>query len=190
MSIRPFRDFVCELTNLADRGLAESTMLEAARPLMSDLLLRDTWLPDAYSQANPNFYQQYLLHCDIKQRFSVVSFVWGPGQETPIHDHTVWGLLGVLRGSEVSQRYEFEDGQLQKHGDLEFLEAGAIDAVSPTIGDIHKVKNGRAHNVSVSIHLYGGNIGSISRHAFKPDGEVKPFTSGYSLSTTPNLWTP
>jgi predicted metal-dependent enzyme (double-stranded beta helix superfamily) len=190
MSIRPFREFVCELTALADRGLAEPAMLHAARPLMSDLLARDTWLPDAYAQPDPTFYQQYLLHCDVRQRFSIVSFVWGPGQETPIHDHTVWGLLGVLRGSEVCQRYELEDGQLHKHGNVEILEAGAIDAVSPTIGDIHKVQNGRMNKASISIHLYGGNIGSISRHAYKPDGEVKQFTSGYSLATTPNLWTP
>ncbi|SFU22676.1 cysteine dioxygenase [Mesorhizobium sp. YR577] len=189
MSIRLFRDFVCELTNLADQGSGEAEMLGAARPMLSDLLARDTWLPDEFARPNENFYQQYLLHCDLKQRFSIVSFVWGPGQETPIHDHTVWGLLGVLRGSEVSQRYEMNEGELHETGGLEILEAGAIDAVSPTIGDIHRVRNGRPNKPSVSIHLYGGNIGAISRHAFKGDGTVKDFTSGYSLETVPNLWT-
>ncbi len=33
-----------------------------------------------------------------RERFCVVSFVWGPDQATPIHNHTVWGLVGVLRG--------------------------------------------------------------------------------------------
>jgi predicted metal-dependent enzyme (double-stranded beta helix superfamily) len=32
--------------------------------------------------------------------------VWGPGQTTPIHDHRVWGLIGMLRGSEYSQGFE------------------------------------------------------------------------------------
>lgn len=188
MSIKLFRDFVCELTDLADRGLDEPRMLNAAQPMLADLLARDTWLPDEFARPDDTYYQQYLLHCDLKQRFSIVSFVWGPGQETPIHDHTVWGLLGVLRGSEVSQRYEMHQGMLHKTGGLEVLEAGAIDAVSPTIGDIHRVRNGQAGKPSVSIHLYGGNIGAISRHAFKGDGTVKDFTSGYSRDAVPNLW--
>ena len=34
-----------------------------------------------YTQPHPQFYQQYLLYCCPQERFSVVSFVWGPGQE-------------------------------------------------------------------------------------------------------------
>ena len=61
----------------------------------------DAWLPEAYAEAGPR-YRQYLLHCDPLERFCVVSFVWGPGQKTPIHNHTVWGLVGMLRGEEIS----------------------------------------------------------------------------------------
>jgi predicted metal-dependent enzyme (double-stranded beta helix superfamily) len=176
------------MTILADRNLAEAAMLAAARPLMADLLARDTWLPDAFAAPDPERYRQYLLHCDALERFSIVSFVWGPGQETPIHDHTVWGLLGVLRGSEVSQRYVRGEGAMHASGPLEILESGATDMVSPTIGDIHKVRNGAAARPSVSIHLYGGNIGAIDRHAYASNGTAKTFRSGYSLDTTPNLW--
>jgi len=42
------------------------------------------------------------------------------------------------------------------------LRAGEVDAVGPEIGDIHRVSNGLAHGVSVSIHVYGGNIGAQS----------------------------
>lgn len=188
MSIRLFRDFVRDLTDLADKNLGEAETLQQARPLMAELLRRDTWLPDMFAQPDPAYYRQYLLHCDLKERFSIVSFVWGPGQATPIHDHTVWGLLGVLRGSEISQRYVNEAGSLHAQGGLEILDAGAIDMVSPSIGDIHKVSNGNGQRPSVSIHLYGGNIGAIDRHAFGEDGTLKNFRSGYSLKTTPNIW--
>ena len=70
----------------------------------------------------------------------------------------------------------------------EVLEAGAIDVVSPTIGDIHKVWNGRKWKTSVSLHLYGGNIGTIKRHAFGADAKIKTFQSGYSLDVIPNVW--
>ncbi|WP_430245327.1 cysteine dioxygenase [Neorhizobium sp. DAR64861/K0K2] len=188
MSIKTFRDFVTNLTELADRDPDEAVMLQAAHPLMEDLLRADQWLPDMYAQPNPDRYSQYLLHCDPKERFSIVSFVWGPGQETPIHDHTVWGLLGVLRGSEISQRYEQEAGAMHKVGELEYLESGQIDMVSPTIGDIHQVRNGLKTRPSVSIHVYGGNIGRINRHAFKNDGSQNSFVSGYSSETVPNIW--
>ena len=183
-----FRTFIRELTLLADQRLDEPAMLQAAKPLMSDLISNDEWLPDAFARPDERTYQQYLLHCDPLERCSLVSFVWGPGQETPIHDHTVWGLLGVLRGSETSQRYQIAEGAMQPEGSLEILESGDIDMVSPTIGDIHKVKNGSLSKASVSIHLYGGNIGAINRHAYASDANIKTFRSGYSLNVTPNFW--
>lgn len=183
-----FRTFIRELTLLADQRLDEPAMLQAAKPLMSDLISNDEWLPNAFARPDERTYQQYLLHCDPLERFSLVSFVWGPGQETPIHDHTVWGLLGVLRGSETSQRYQIAEGAMQPEGALEILESGDIDMVSPTIGDIHKVKNGSLSKSSVSIHLYGGNIGAINRHAYARDANIKTFRSGYSRNVTPNFW--
>ena len=187
-NMRAFRDFIQDMTTIADRNLPEAELLAAANPLMSRLLAKDDWLPDIFAQPDETRYQQYLLHCDPLERFSLVSFVWAPGQETPIHDHTVWGLLGVLRGSEVSQRYEQGDGAMHSIGGLETLDAGAIDMVSPTIGDIHKVRNGSKSRTSVSIHLYGGNIGAIDRHAFTTDGTAKQFRSGYTLDVLPNIW--
>lgn len=121
------------------------------------------------------------LYRDPEARFSIVSFVWGPGQSTPIHDHTVWGLIGVLRGSELAQRFNRDAwGRLEPQGPPELLQAGRINAVSPRIGDIHQVSNGCADRDSISIHVYGADIGTISRHVFRPDGTTQDFISGYS----------
>jgi 3-mercaptopropionate dioxygenase len=182
------KQFIGEMTALANPGLDEPSLLEKARPLMEHLLSRDEWLPTAFAEPSADSYRQYLLHCDPLERFSLVSFVWGPGQKTPIHDHTVWGILGVLRGSEISQRYVSAGGGVHEIGANEVLEAGAIDMVSPTIGDIHKVWNGSSTKATVSIHLYGGNIGTIKRHSFGECGAVKTFQSGYSSDVVPNAW--
>lgn len=189
-SIKPLRDFIAEMTMLAGTQMGEAAFLEQARPLMQQLLAKDEWLPPAFAEPNEKSYRQYLLHCDPLERFSLVSFVWGPGQTTPIHDHTVWGMIGVLRGSEVSQRYEWGDGALHETGGVDVLEAGAIDMVSPSIGDIHKVSNGLKARPSVSLHLYGGNIGAINRHSFDIDGASRTFRSGYSSDIVPNIWVP
>jgi hypothetical protein len=98
-------DFVGALGRLIDQTGDEAADPGRGRRLLAGLIARDDWLPDAYASPTRSRYQQYLLHCDSRERFSVVSFVWGPGQATPIHDHTVWGLVGVLRGAELSQRF-------------------------------------------------------------------------------------
>lgn len=72
--------------------------------LLKKLVSRDTWLPETHAQPEPTQYQQFMLHADSTERFSVVSFVWGPGQATPIQNHTVWGLIGMLRGAEPTIR--------------------------------------------------------------------------------------
>jgi predicted metal-dependent enzyme (double-stranded beta helix superfamily) len=128
-----------------------------------------------------------LLYCDPLERFCVVSFVWGPGQETPIHDHTTWGLVGMLRGAELSQSYDFVDGK-PVPGETERLEPGEVVMVSPTVGDVHRVQNAFDDQASISIHVYGGNIGAIERNVFPPDGGVKRFISGYANAELPNFW--
>ena len=100
----------------------------------------------------------------------------------------MWGLIGMLRGEEVSIPYALEDGRMV-HGDPARLRPGMVDAVSPTMGDIHTVANALADRASISIHLYGGNIGKIRRHVFVPEtGMIKDFTSGYSSCVLPSLW--
>ena len=99
------RDFVGALTALVDGTCDEPTLLGRGALLLEDLIAHDDWLPAEYAVASAARYQQYLLHCDVRARFSLVSFVWTGEQATPIHDHTVWGLIGQLRGAEWNQRY-------------------------------------------------------------------------------------
>jgi predicted metal-dependent enzyme (double-stranded beta helix superfamily) len=184
------RDFVRDLDNLLDGpAQPEAALLPAASTALRRLLAVDDWLPEDFSRPDPARYQQYLLYGDPRERYSVVSFVWGPGQSTPVHDHTVWGLIGVLRGAELTQRYRRDGGRIVPEGAEQRCEVGAIEAVSPRIGDIHHVRNAYDDRTSISIHVYGGNIGRIRRHAFdRETGAEKDFVSGYASAVVPNLW--
>jgi len=184
------RGFIRAMTECVAQPLDELACLARARELMADLISRDDWLPEAFAAPHPQYYQQYLLYCDPFERFSLASFIWGPGQKTPIHNHTVWGLIGMLRGAEISQRYE-PDGEGRPMRVLERtrLEPGDIEIVSPGTGDIHDVENAYADRASVSIHLYGANIGAVRRTIFDPlTGATKPFISGYASPHLPNFW--
>ena len=173
------REFICEIEALVTQGKAG--LPERAAEKLRLLVAQDDWLPPEMCVSDPKFYQQHLLYADPQDRFSVVSFVWGPGQRTPIHNHTVWGVIGMLRGGEYSQRYEINVGPPTPVGNDELLSPGDVDIVSPTHGDIHVVRNAHEDCVSISIHLYGGNIGRISRSVFDPSsGAAKMFVSGYS----------
>jgi predicted metal-dependent enzyme (double-stranded beta helix superfamily) len=85
----------------------------------------------------------------------------------------------MLRGAEVSRSFRIRDGK-PLAGREERLEPGEVTVVSPTLGDIHQVRNAFDDRVSISIHVYGGNIGLIERHVYLPGGGNKPFVSGYS----------
>ncbi|MFM0242911.1 cysteine dioxygenase family protein [Paraburkholderia phytofirmans] len=190
-ALRPerLRAFAGRIASLVDEAAPEAHLLEHGGAALRELIAHDDWLPDAFAQPDSERYQQYLLYADARQRFSIVSFVWGPGQATPVHDHTVWGLIGVLRGAEIAQGYRVaDDGTLQQNGAPRRLDAGAVDAVSPRIGDIHRVSNAFSDRTSISIHVYGANIGAVKRFVY-PDGATrKPFISGYANDVLPNIW--
>jgi predicted metal-dependent enzyme (double-stranded beta helix superfamily) len=189
LSTAPLRDFVVALTRELERDASEAQRLAAVRDQLARLVARDDWLPDELAQPHPQYYRQYLLHADPLERFSVVSFVWGPGQRTPVHDHTVWGLIGLLRGEEIAQDFGHDSaGRLVALGEPRRLRPGDVEAVSPTLGDVHQVRNAFDDRTSISIHVYGANIGAVHRWVYAEDGSRKPFVSGYSNPWVPNLW--
>src|SRR5471030_2613785 len=186
---RPLRDFLASLTRLVSEPHGETEILAQGAELLGQLVANDVWLDDEFATPHPDHYQQYLLYADPLSRFSVVSFVWGPGQITPVHDHRVWGLIGMLRGEEISQNIARDaQGALSPQGEPIRLTPGSVEKISPTEQDIHQVSNAFADRVSVSIHVYGGNIGAVSRAVYLPDGQQKTFISGYSNRTLPNIW--
>ena len=179
VNIEHLRSFVQDMTRAVEQfGRDEPAMLREGKKLLAGLIARDDWLPEEFAQSHPDGYRQYLLYCDPLERFSVVSFVWGPGHTTPVHDHTVWGLVGVLRGAEKCEEFERPgDRQPMRKTGEHLINPGGIDAVSPTVGDIHTVSNALADRPSISIHVY-----------VPETGEIKPFISGYSNKLIPNLW--
>ncbi|WP_030673326.1 cysteine dioxygenase family protein [Streptomyces sp. NRRL B-1347] len=118
-----------------------------------DLLTPEQW------EADPHAYRQHLLHAEPDGSFSVVALVWLPGQETPVHDHVAWCVVGVHRGEEVEEHFRVATDD---HGPHLVRVArsvnaeGSVTSVCPP-GDVHLVRNGTTHKV-VSLHIYGANV--------------------------------
>jgi len=173
--------FLADMTRLVELSPAEDELLTQAQQLMAPLLTHDDWLHPELSQAHPHHPQLYLIYADPANRFCVVSLVSGPGQSTPIHDHTVWGLSGVLRGSQSCQPFsKMSDGRWVPAGFQIDMLPGNIEAVSPRIGDVHKVWNPLPDKACVCIEVYQGNIGETTRHFYREDGSRHVFVQGYA----------
>ena len=158
---------------------SEADLIYAGQGLLTELVREDDWLPPAFAKADHGGYRQYLLYRDLSARFSISSFVWGPRQATPIHDHGVWGLVGMLRGAEATQRFRLLDSGLVAETEL-LLRPGMVDVLEPHVGDIHRVRNALEEDVSISIHIYGADMATLERSSYLFDGTKKSFVSGYS----------
>lgn len=181
--------FVKGMSRLLEGQPHEALILEQGGALLAELVRHDDWLPEMFSRPSPQHYQQYLLYADPLERFSMVSFVWGPGQKTPVHDHMTWGLIGMLRGQEIDTHYYKEVDGHYRRGESALLIPGQVGSVSPATHDVHEVANYYSDRTSISIHVYGGNIGRIHRHVFDAlSGQEKLFVSGYCNDVVPNLW--
>ena len=99
--------------------------------------------------------------------YALEVFVWPPGTETKIHDHSSWGVYCCAVGSVLEERYErLDDGtrldhaHLKKIWQLMWSREDGPSSVLPGDGGIHRIGN-RGDSVAISVHLYGPRIGKV-----------------------------
>ena len=96
------RDFVVALTHIVERAPATKRRnCGGVRPCSPNWSVTTTGCRTTTPRPIRNSTGSICCTPIRSSRFSVVSFVWGPGQKTPVHDHRTWGLVGILRGAEL-----------------------------------------------------------------------------------------
>ncbi|OJF18413.1 MAG: hypothetical protein A6D91_06460 [Bacillaceae bacterium G1] len=155
-------------------------IVERARPLLKKLLSAPHLLPEEYRRSRPDKYRQYLLYKPEDEAFSVIGFVWGPGQTSPVHDHLTWGLVGMYEGAIAEKRFRRLDDRTDparavlQEIETVYARAGDISFVYPDQADIHQVYN-PYEEVAISIHVYGTDIGKRERHVYDlQTGAIRP----------------
>jgi predicted metal-dependent enzyme (double-stranded beta helix superfamily) len=157
------------IRNILQQTSLEKEIVKQLKPHFDLFLKTKDLLPATYKQPKKNKYSQLLLYKPEDEAFSIVGFVWGSGQTAPIHDHLVWGLVGIYEGAIEETRYRRVKGS-QGDYTLEKVEvvtakAQDISYVYPPNADIHSVRNPFAEP-AITIHLYGTDIGSQERHIY------------------------
>src|SRR5260370_1086014 len=108
-----FGNFVDRVESVIRRLHEPKDMVLAIEPLIRCLMTEPDWLKAEFRRPiRSKAYAQYLLYRPADLAFSVVSFVWNPGQGSPIHDHCTRGVIGQYSGDEERSRFRITNNPL------------------------------------------------------------------------------
>jgi predicted metal-dependent enzyme (double-stranded beta helix superfamily) len=166
-SSTPLSSVITGLNLLLAQDIADDAVFCAVAAKRLQRVLQGRWLPPEARRSSDEAYQRHLLYEDAEGRFSIGSFVWRPGQETPVHDHTCWSVVGVLEGQLFSENFDVEDdgGRLTLTSKV-ILRPGVTTWLAPATGDIHRIVNPSTWANAISIHVYGSTFAAACRSRY------------------------
>ena len=129
----------------------------------------DVELPACVHEPIVDHYARRELYRSPEHGYSVVAMTWGPGQGTPLHDHSgLWCVEGVWDGALEIVQYEL----LERDGErYRFRAAGGMHAGAGSAGSLippheyHTIRNTSADAVAVSLHIYKAPMACCSKFA-------------------------
>jgi predicted metal-dependent enzyme (double-stranded beta helix superfamily) len=174
------RGFIDQVRDAIAQARDPQDACDRIRPSFATLLADPAWLPEAFSQPNPESGMgggigQWLLFRAGDRSLTLFSLIVPPGSETPVHDHLAWGLVGLYRGTQDEEIFDAALTLTERRA----LSPGDFYALLPPRDDIHRVRT-TSPETSVSIHLLTNDTGCVWRHTFDPQAKTSaPFRSGY-----------
>jgi len=134
----------------------------------------DIELPACVHEPIVDHYARRELYRSKEYGYSVVAMTWGPGQGTPLHDHSgLWCVEGVWDGALEIVQYQL----LERDGErYRFRAAGGMHAGAGSAGSLippheyHTIRNTSPDAVAVSLHIYKAPMACCSKFAPR-DGE-------------------
>jgi len=171
-----------QLDRAVELGDAYRTTAAIKRTLSALIRAGRIELPQRYFEPLPTRYARRLLHRDEARGYNAIVMTWGPGQGTGLHDHGgIWCVEGVVRGEMAVVQYEIVDPpavdspearyQFAPRGRVHAL-AGASGALIPPF-EYHTLANALPDQVSVTLHVYGGEMSSCCMFESLADGAYR-----------------
>jgi 3-mercaptopropionate dioxygenase len=168
-----YRDLVRSIDHAVAHGCAHEITDELRQSLCRMIRSPEIRLPDCcFLPLTGHYARRELYHSD-EHGYSVIAMTWGPGQGTPIHDHSgMWCVEGVWHGALEITQYEL----LESDGDrFRFQPVGTMQAGAGSAGSLippheyHTIRNPSRDGLAVSLHVYKGEMRCCS--VFNPVDE-------------------
>ncbi len=132
-------------------------------------LIRDpcVQLPECVHEPIVDHYARRELFRSPTHGYSVVAMTWGPGQGTPLHDHSgLWCVEGVWLGELEITQYEMLEQQGERY---RFRAAGGIHAGPGSAGSLippheyHTIRNASEDAIAISLHVYQAEMACCTK---------------------------
>lgn len=156
-------NFVAHMDALAAHEEDSAALAAGARQHLGALLESPEFLEERHRRSDAEHYRQHVVHVHPEGKYSLVSLVWLPGQQTPVHDHRCWCVVGVLEGVESETRYRLlsgDEGKWLASDGSRTNAPGDISTLVPPQENIHRVANA-CEEMTVSLHVYGADIATL-----------------------------
>jgi predicted metal-dependent enzyme (double-stranded beta helix superfamily) len=166
-------ELIQELDRAVELGDARRSTAAVKKTLSDMIRAHRINLPDRFFEPLPETYARRLLHRDERRGYSAIVMTWGPGQGTLLHDHAgIWCVEGVISGELDVIQYEMTD---ETEGSYRFAPRGRVHALAGASGalippfEYHILQNSRPDGVTVTLHVYGGEMTHC--HLFEPNDD-------------------
>ena len=135
-------------------------------------LIRDpeVKLPDCVFEGVTDHYARRELYQSEDKGYAVIAMTWGPGQGTPIHDHSgMWCVEGVWHGELEITPYELTE---QRDDRFHFESRGTMNVGPGSAGSLippheyHTIRNPSQDTLAITLHVYRGPMTQCS--VFQP----------------------
>jgi predicted metal-dependent enzyme (double-stranded beta helix superfamily) len=167
----------------------EAATTDALRNALCRLIRsQDVRLPDCVFEREEDHYARRELYRSEEHGYSVVAMTWGPGQGTPIHDHSgQWCVEGVWQGFLEITPYELMES---KEGRFRFEPRGTMNAGAGSAGSLippheyHTILNPSDDDTAVSLHIYRRVLENCSKFYLDESGWYRCDSCQLALDST------
>jgi 3-mercaptopropionate dioxygenase len=137
----------------------EAAVVESLRGSLCRMMREQSvQLPPCVLEAVEGHYARRELYVSPQYGYGVIAMTWGPGQGTPIHDHSgLWCVEGVWHGQLEITQYDLRE----RAGDrYHFTPVGTLIAGTGSAGSLippheyHTIRNPSDTDPAVSLHVY------------------------------------
>lgn len=137
----------------------DAATVQALRNGLCQMMRESTvHLPACVLDPLADHYARRELYTSPEHGYGIIAMTWGPGQGTPIHDHSgLWCVEGVWHGQLEITQYDLSERDGERY---RFTEVGSLIAGTGSAGSLippheyHTIRNASDTATAVSLHIY------------------------------------